>query len=131
MIKLRMRWILLASLSGLISACADQKGERYYQAHPEVLQRALEQCPNHSPAKLSCQQLEALANQLNEFAFELQTSPQAYGQKILALQSLISKQENKLQSGSEEPELRERLRKNKKTLQARLAVVRLLESPTR
>lgn len=131
MIKLMMRYILLLGLSSLILACSEQKDERYYQAHPDALEKALAQCPHKALSDLSCQNLEALANQLNKLAFELQTSPQAYGQKILALQSLIAKQESKIKSDAAPAELREKLRENKKTLEAYLAVVRLLESPTR
>jgi len=82
-----MRYLFLACTL-LLVACSPQN-ERYYRTHPEALQNAIKKCPAHQPSHLSCKQLTGIARITNELAYQLQTNPQTFGQKILALQQTI------------------------------------------
>ncbi|KTD21571.1 hypothetical protein [Legionella londiniensis] len=122
--------VLLLTLSLWISACtADEV--HYYSTNPKALQKALDKCPDESPRHISCKKLESIAQQLKEYAFELRTSPQAFGKKILNLQETIARQEQALLHNTNQPQLKAQLQKNKEELQIRLAVVKWLESPER
>jgi hypothetical protein len=103
-----------------ISSCS--KNEHYYQTHPKELQKAISSCPKQHTSGLTCAQLEQLANRMNKLAYQLQLSPQGFGQKIMALQEAIAKEQ-----GSDLPA---HLTQNKQDLADHLAVVRWFESPT-
>ena len=122
-----MRYMFIACTL-LLVACSPQN-EHYYRTHPEALLNAIKKCPAQQPSQLSCKQLTAIANLTNELAYQLQTNPQTFGQKILALQQTIAAEIAELQSPSKTSELAETLTKNEQLLEQCLAVVQWLESP--
>lgn len=118
--------LILTSL-GLIS-CSGQDGA-YYLSNPAALQQALKKCPEKQPSGLSCQQLEDLGKHMNELAYQLQSSPQGFGTKILGLQETIAKQQDELKRNKKNAELKASLQGNQKELADLFAVVKWLESP--
>ncbi|QEY51121.1 hypothetical protein [Legionella longbeachae] len=120
-------WVALLITLGLASCSA--KNEYYYQTHPDELQQALKACPERQPQGLSCEQMEALATRMNELAYKLQMSPQGFGQKIIALQEAIAKEQSQLNTERNNENLEASLMKKKQDLADHLAVVRWFESP--
>lgn len=112
---------------GLTSCLA--KNEHYYQTHPNELQQALKACPERHPQGLTCEQMDALATRMNKLAYQLQMSPQGFGQKILALQEAIANEQMQLTAENNE-KLQASLTEKKRDLADHLAVVRWFESPT-
>ncbi|WP_133131257.1 hypothetical protein [Legionella yabuuchiae] len=123
-----LRSLFLILFSVWLVACSAHD-EQYYSTHPQDLQRALNNCPKDSPKQVSCRTLEMIANRINKYALELRTSPQGFGQEILALQEKIAQQEKALSQTRDQPDLKHALQENKIELEQRLAVVRWLESP--
>lgn len=105
------------------------KNEQYYLSKPKELQKALKACPNQAPQGLSCQQLEQIGDRMNRLAYQLQSNPQAFGNKILALQQTIASQQLELKKNSTNKELQASLAQNQHDLVDFLAVVKWLESP--
>lgn len=122
------KYILLICAFISLTACAAED-EAYYRNNPQLLQEAVKNCPNKKSAKMSCEQLNALAANVNEMAYQLQINPQAFGRKILELQEVIAKQQADLKSNPNQPELVNLITKNKQNLADRLAIVKWLESP--
>lgn len=122
-----MKYLFMVSALLLI-ACSPQN-ERYYQTHPQALQKALKDCPSKTPANLSCEQLKTMASTMNDLGLQLQTNPQLFGKKILALQELIAKQAADLKAKTNQPELKSALEKNEQLLEQYLVLVKWLESP--
>ncbi|AUH72347.1 secreted endonuclease [Legionella sainthelensi] len=120
-------WVALLITLGLASCSA--KNEYYYQTHPDELQQALKACPERQPQGLTCEQLETLATRMNELAYKLQMSPQGFGQKIIALQEAIAKEQSQLETEQNNENLEASLMKKKQDLADHLAVVRWFESP--
>lgn len=120
-------WVALLITLGLASCSA--KNEYYYQTHPDELQQALKACPERQPQGLSCEYMEALATRMNELAYKLQMSPQGFGQKIIALQEAIAKEQSQLNTERNNENLEASLMKKKQDLADHLAVVRWFESP--
>ena len=77
--------LVLVSL-GLVSCVA--KDEQYYLSHPKELQQALKSCPAQTPPNMTCDALQKLGERLNSLAYQLQSSPQGFGNKILSLQQM-------------------------------------------
>ncbi|KGP62864.1 hypothetical protein EP47_05195 [Legionella norrlandica] len=119
--------IILIAL-GLVS-CQFKKDEQYYRSHPSELQKALKLCPNKQPDELNCQQLEEIGRRMNNLAYQLQRSPQEFGNKILDLQQVIAKQQMEIAKKNTNTELQDSLEKNQEELAYYLAVVKWLESP--
>lgn len=115
-----MKFLFLLCASFLLIACSTPN-EQYYRLNPDVLQKALKQCPEKQPSGLGCEKLAAVAEEMNRLAFQLQSNPQAFGKKILALQETMAKQDANLDTAS--------IDKNKQQLAEYLAVVKWLESP--
>jgi hypothetical protein len=65
---------------------------------------------------------------MNNLAYQLQSSPQGFGAKILALQESIAQEELGLRE-KDTPELKTSIAQKKHTLAEYLAVVKWLESP--
>lgn len=129
-LRMKAYWVILLML--IMTACTAAKDERYYQAHPKELQKALENCPNQPPAHLSCSRLRSIAVQFNRLAGQLQANPQAFGKRILELQQQISRQKEQLRSDPEQGEsLQAKLQEKQQELDERLIIVRLFESPGR
>lgn len=126
-----MRYIIVLFVALLVSSCS-KHNDRWYLSHPAALQEALEACPERAPRDLSCQQLNELGVVINQYAEQLQANPQAFGQKIIAMQSDISRLEQQMQSASSKA-LKESLSFKIASIQKKLdfymATVRLLESP--
>ncbi|KTD82397.1 EexN family lipoprotein [Legionella waltersii] len=119
--------VILIAL-GLV-ACQVKKGEQYYLAHPKELQQVLKACPNQQPSGLSCKELEQIGSRLSTLAYQLQSSPQGFGNVILALQQKIAAQQFELQKSGANSALETSIEQNQKVLQYYLAVVKWLESP--
>jgi hypothetical protein len=111
---------------GLVSCTT--KNEQYYRSHPKELQQALKNCPAQQPQGLSCEQLQKLGERMNALAYQLQSSPQGFGSKIITLQENIAKQELELKQ-KPTPEVEASLAQKKYELAEYLAVVKWLESP--
>tara|TARA_B100000949_G_C14192359_1_gene412316 strand:+ start:645 stop:1028 length:384 start_codon:yes stop_codon:yes gene_type:complete len=127
-----MRLIVLITLISLITACSSHS-EKWYLNHPDALKKALSECPKQTPKGLSCKQLTLLYKAVTEYAVDLQTNPQAFGQEIIALQNKISELEKQLQesSGGEKEGIQEKIDALNKKLDIYLTTVRLFESPER
>jgi|GEM_PF-1326620 len=113
-----------------LSACSPEN-EQKYSIHPKKLQQAMSQCPEHPPKDISCEQLSNISMRVNQLVYKLRLDQQAYGQDILALQSMITEQRSALEKNPNKAELNLSLKKNQKLLQEHLAVVRWLASPER
>ncbi len=118
--------VILVAL-GLTSCTV--KDKHYYQSNPKELQKALKACPDTKPEGLTCEELGDIGRQMNTLAYELQSSPQNFGSKILALQQTISSQKIELKKNQSNAELKTTIEKNEKELADLLAVVKWLESP--
>jgi hypothetical protein len=103
--------------------------EHYYSVHPDVLRKVIVDCPKKQVSGVSCEQLNSLATQLNDLAYQLRSNPQGYGKLIIELQETIAKQELSLSRVSDQPEILSSLTENKRQLEKHLAVVKWLESP--
>ncbi|RUR12367.1 hypothetical protein [Legionella sp. km772] len=121
------KYIVLTLVTLGLVACG-AKDEQYYRSHPKEIQKGLESCPAKQPEGMSCQQLQQLGQRMNNLAFQLQSSPQGFGAKILALQESLAKEEQEL-SIKESPELKQAIAQKKHTLAEYMAVVKWLESP--
>lgn len=119
--------ILVLALSGLVSC--RHHGEEYYRSSPEVLQKAMKACPNVQPGSLTCEQLTELAKRLGNLAYQLQSNPQAFGNKILAIQQTIARLKQELETSGSNTQLKVELENNERDLLDCLAVVKWLESP--
>lgn len=121
------KYIALALLSLGLASCG-AKDEQYYRSHPKEIQKNLSACPSQQPEGLSCQQLQKLGERMNSLAYQLQSNPQGFGAKILALQESIAQEELQLKQNPG-PELKLAIKEHKHTLADYLAVVKWLESP--
>ena len=119
--------VVLIVILGLV-ACS-KKDEQFYRSNPKELQRALKICPDKQPEGLTCDQMEQLGRRMNNLAYQLQYSPQGFGQKIMVIQEAIAKQKMELKNKGANSELKESLRQNENDLADYLAVVKWLESP--
>ncbi|MCL9685822.1 lipoprotein [Legionella maioricensis] len=124
-----MNKYLVVILIALGLTSCNVKNEQYYLSKPKELQKALKACPNQAPQGLSCQQLEQIGDRMNRLAYQLQSNPQAFGNKILALQQTIASQQLELKKNSTNKELQASLAQNQHDLVDFLAVVKWLESP--
>jgi hypothetical protein len=123
-----MNKYLVVILIALGLTSCNMKNEQYYLSKPKELQKALKACPNQAPQGLSCQQLEQIGDRMNRLAYQLQSNPQAFGNKILALQQTIAAQQLELKKNRTK-ELQASLAQNQHDLVDFLAVVKWLESP--
>jgi hypothetical protein len=103
--------------------------DRYYRLHPNALQDVISQCSNKQSKGVDCDQLNAIASQVNALAYQLRLDAQGYGKDILALQESIAKQEMTLHDAPNQAEIQKSLIENRQKLEVRLAVVKWLESP--
>jgi anti-sigma factor ChrR (cupin superfamily) len=106
-----------------------KKDEHYYQTHPNELQQAIKSCPEQQPQGMTCNQIQEIAGRMNSLAYQLQQSPQGFGNKILALQETLAAQEQKLKTDANNKELQASIAQSKHDLDEYLAVVKWLESP--
>lgn len=111
-----------------LTSCA-KKNEHYYLSHPDKLQAAIKLCPEQQPKGLSCEQLQQIAGRMNNLAYQLQLSPQGFGNKILSLQEMIAKQQQQLKNEGINAELQAKIDQNQHDLSEHMAVVKWLESP--
>lgn len=120
--------MMIIMLTGLVSC--NHQGEEYFRTNPEALQKAMKACPNVQPNKnLSCEQLTELANRLSRLAYQLQSNPQVFGNKILSIQQSIAKLKLEINQSGSNPQLKTELEQNEHDLADCLAVVRWFESP--
>lgn len=111
------------------AAFAAAQDVSYYRVHPIELQSVLKQCSDNPKTDETCKQLQLIAQQFNEQAYELQSNPQQFGQVILHLQETIAKATIELEKTPSKSEIATFIAENTAQLQQRLAVVRWLESP--
>ncbi len=78
---------------------------------------------------MSCDQLTKMMSTLGSLAYQLQASPQGFGQKIIAFQQTIAQQEQELKKGNHSAEIIASLKHNREELDNYMTVVRWLESP--
>lgn len=119
--------LIILVVLGLTSC--NKKDEQYYQEHPAELQTAIKACPNKQPEGLSCKQINAIGNQMTNLAYQLQYSPQGFGNKILNLQQKIAEQKMDLQKETSNSDLKLSIQQDEQELAVYLAVVKWLESP--
>lgn len=120
---MKVRLCLIILISCIFSACT-KEDSNYYRFNPERLNTALQKCPEKSPKQVSCPELKSIALELNQLAWELQQNPQAFGQKMMALQTEQMRL-NESNASSHERDVLQR------EIAIRLAVIRWLESPER
>jgi len=119
----------LAVVLGLLSGSSFAENAAYYWAHPNTLQAALDACEKtENPAK-TCKIPAAVAKQMGVFAVELRSSPQGFGQAIMALQTEIATLEAVEKTPSWNAAQAVVLAEKREVLSQRLAVVSWLESP--
>ena len=121
------KYLMVILITLGLASCEIANG-RNYLANPTELQKAMQACPAQHPDGLSCEQLGKLAVIISSLSIELQSGPQAFGNKILALQQTIAQQEQEL-AKNDNTELKASLNKNRDDLAHRLIVVRWFESP--
>ncbi|MFI4919147.1 MAG: hypothetical protein ACHP65_06300 [Legionellales bacterium] len=124
--------LLILVILGLTSCTVED--EHYYRSNPKELQKAIKACPGKQPQNLTCQQVDALGSHMNSLAYQLQSSPQGFGSKILALQQTIASQQRDLQQATSTKNgiglgLEASLTQNQNELASLLAVVKWMESP--
>ena len=124
-----MNKYLVVILIALGLTSCNEKNEQYYLSNPKELQQALAACPNKAPQGLTCEQMEALGRRMNVLVTQLQSGPQAFGNKILMLQQTIANQQLELKKNGSNQELKASLAKNEHDLADSMVVVRWLESP--
>ena len=122
------KWGILLSVALVLTACTE-KNAQYYKRHPKELNQALNHCEHGKIQQSTCQQLEEIASQLHQLAFQLQQNPQGFGIDILKLQDTISKQQTELQAHPSNPKLQSDILQNQQQLADLLNVVKWLESP--
>lgn len=122
------KWGILLSALLVLTACTE-KNAQYYKRHPKELSQALNRCDSEKKPQTNCQQLEEIAAQLHQLAFQLQQNPQGFGIDILKLQDTISKQQAELQVHPSNPKLQSDILQNQQQLADLLNVVKWLESP--
>ena len=111
-----------------LTSCT-KKNEQYYLLHANELQAAIKLCPEQQPQGLTCEQLQTIAGRMNNLAYQLQMSPQGFGNKILSLQETIAKQQQQLKSEGINADLQAKIEQNQHDLSDHMAVVKWLESP--
>ncbi|PJD93910.1 MAG: hypothetical protein CK424_01245 [Legionella sp.] len=101
------------------------KGAMYYREHPGDITAALLACPDHQPQGVSCEIMSQIAKDTSVLLHELEQSPQKFGLNIMLIQASIAKQiqaqDVKSQAWAQ----------NQTELHARLALIKLLQSPHR
>lgn len=123
---MRNRFLSLAFL--LLCGCVAHD-EQYYRTNPKILNETLKSCPAKQPAKLSCAQLSAIAVEVNQLAYQLQMSPQGFGQRILKMQQNLASLELQRRQNPQSQEHDAEIAKIKQQLTEYLAIVKWLESP--
>ena len=126
-----MRCILLCLVVIGMASCSTHN-ERWYMTHPKALQKALDACPEKSLQGFSCQQLKEVGKAINQYALILQRNPQAFGQKIIAMQTKIvalQQQLNSADSKEDKKRISSELSTLTDTLRLYMITVRLFESP--
>lgn len=114
---------VFSSIAALMLVACTPQDEQYYRVHPQMLQVALKQCPSEQQ-QVSCQELNNIAREVNQLAYELQANPQGFGRKILALQMDIFKPQATVVSLDDA-----KLKAMQQELAMRLAIVQWLEAP--
>ncbi len=122
-----IKYAVLMMMPLLANACAHD--EAYYRVHMPQLQTVLNKCPDSAPVGVSCVQLQKIALRANELGDELRSDPQGFGQKILALQEIMSQDNASLKKNHHQPALQESIAQHQTQLDERLAIVKWLESP--
>lgn len=124
-----MNKCLVAILVILGLTSCTKKDEHYYESHPNELQQAIKACPAQQPQGFTCSELQTIAGRMNSLAYQLQSSPQGFGTKILVLQETLAKQQEQLEKDGDNKSLQADIEQNKRDLATHLAVVKWLESP--
>lgn len=119
--------LLIFMMTGLCSCT--MKDEQYYRNHPKELQKIIEQCNKQQSVSERCEQMKSLAIRMNGLAYQLQLSPQSFGNKILLLQQTIATQVEQLKKEGPHIDIKKHLEQNQRQLVDLLAVVKWLESP--
>ena len=88
-----MRFFLCLLIGFGLSACSVHD-ERYYASNPKALEVALAKCPAEPPSNITCEQLQAVANKVNQLAYLLRSDQQAYGLSIIHLQQSIAEHDS-------------------------------------
>lgn len=102
-----------------LAACGEAKNETYYQDHPKELISFLKTCSARENDGM-CDRLKPLGEQVERDLVLLQTEPQVFGSKIIALQIALTKESDAKVRHSIEAELR-----------FKKAMVAWIESPER
>lgn len=110
----------------LLSSCT-QHDMHYYRLNPDKLHEALQNCSGKTTA--TCQQLAATAVEMNRLAYELQTNPQGFGQRILSMQEKLAAQQQDLAQNPANKEVAQSINLLKQQLEQYMAIVKWLESP--
>lgn len=97
--------------------------------HPAEIQQALEHCSEQSSTALSCTDLAAIQESMNQLAVALSIDPQGFGKQILALEEKIALLQTSLKKNPKEDSLLQELKANQVLLASYLAIVQWKEAP--
>ena len=124
-----MRYLLVLSII-LLAGCYSAP-EREYLKDPKKFKTALAACPGTQPSGVSCKTLTLMHRAIVNYGTVLQSNPQAFGQRILQLQSEIEESKDKLAkaSSAEKITIEERLQQQKELLAVYMMTVRIYEQP--
>lgn len=124
-----VKYLFLSVAGSLLVACSTPSPQ-YYRMNPQELPAAIKACQTSTKvAQLHCSDLQQIAIDINQLAYELQANPQKFGKKIISLQEQLAQQHAQLQQNANNPELKKLIDKNEQQLRERLAIVKWLESP--
>lgn len=124
-----MRYLIVL-LFILLSGCHSAP-ERAYLKDPAKFKAALSACPNTKPAGISCDTLALMHKAIINYGAVLQSNPQAFGERILHLQTDIAGTQQKLAKASskDRSDLEHQLEQQKKLLSVYMMTVRIYEQP--
>ena len=122
------RLLIVGLVVTLLSAC-QTRDEHFYRVNPKALQEAIENCPAEQPSGLTCDQINVIVNEVNLLATELHRNRQAFGQKIIALQTELANLQLELKKSPGKAEIVKSIDSINLQLAMRLAIVKWLESP--
>lgn len=101
------------------------KDATYYREHPGEIRAALLACSERTSQGVSCDTISHVAKETSALLYELEQNPQKFGLNIMLIQANIAKQ---MQSQHTESEA---WIQTQTQLHARLALIKLLQSPHR
>jgi hypothetical protein len=124
-----VKFILLSLAGNLLIACSKHTSSNYYRANPHALIAAIKACHLAPTMTSECAKLQIIAGKANQLAYRLQSNPQAFGRKIIALQEKLASLNAQLITHPKQSEIKQAIVHCQQQLDNYLAIVKWLESP--